>query len=178
MVRYLDDNLMQILKPNSTVITKNKDGKWIAVNSEGQRTTISASKNIKNDKVNFLNENHTEIRTRTIEREDMVSISIQHNHALVDIPDGPHMKIVSRGNASNLVDDVGNYRIQGQYSIEIAKNGYGSVSIDSEKDSESLSLPNDVTVKRGTKTNGKSQENYVFLENVCIFYSNLGEIFI
>ena len=169
----MDGNLLQILQPNSNVITKHKDGQWIAVNSESQRTSIDTEKNVKADKIYFINENHPEIRKRTIERGDMVSISIEHNNAILDFADGTKMKISCKGNESKLVDEVGNYRIQGPYSVSVEKSGLATIMIESEKDYESLVLPNNVTAKRGTKSDGKSHENYLFLESVFFVKSKI-----
>lgn len=173
MVRYLDENSIQILQPNSNVIAKQKDGVWIAVNSEGFKTSINSAKKVKTENINLLYENHSEIRKRTIERDDMVSICIEHNNATLNFPDGTLMKVGCKGIESKLVDESGNYRINGPYSISVEKKGLASLSIESDKDYESLVLPNNVTVKRGTKSDGKTTENYIFLEQVNMLGLNL-----
>lgn len=160
----MNGNLLQILQPNSNVITKQRDGTWIAVNTEGLKTTISPSKNVNTENIKYYNENHSEIRRRTIEREDMVSISIEHNHATLQFADGTIMKVGCKGIESKLVDESGNYRINGPYTITIEKKGLSSITIESEKDYQSLVLPNNVCVKHGTKADGK--ENYIFCDQV------------
>jgi hypothetical protein len=164
IVRYLDDNLLQILQPNSSVITKQKDGNWTAVNSDGLKTSIISGKKVKTENIGVLNENNPEIRKITIDREDLVSIVIDHKDAVIYYPDGTKIKVGCKGSEAKLVDESGNYRLHGPCSISIEKHGLATVSFESEKDYQSLVLPNNVRVKRGTKSDDKTTESYLFLE--------------
>jgi hypothetical protein len=164
IVRYLDDNLLQILHPNSNVITKHKDGQWTAVNADGLKTSIISGKKVKTENIGVLTENNPEIRKITIDREDLVSIVIDHKDAIIYYPDGTKMKVGCKGSEAKLVDESGNYRLHGPCSISIEKPGLATISFESEKDYQSLVLPNNVRVKRGTKSDDKATETYLFLE--------------
>jgi hypothetical protein len=170
IIRYIEDELIQILSPNSTVISKLKNKSWVAIGPDGSKTTIDAQQNATNEKQKVLFEYHTDSKKRVFERDDLTCVTIEDSGSLViDHADGSKVFVTAKTKSQSPKTkgaDEETIVLPSSYSSRVEKPGYATVINGQEKDSSKIILPNGTTVIRGTRQNGKSQDSFTFIQSV------------
>ncbi len=165
MSRYLVDDLVQVLLPNSAVITKQKDLSWVAYGVDGTKTTVDASQTANTEKCHLLHATYPDLKRNVVERDDMTYTTVDEDKVLVQYPDGT--RVTLQGSKGQFVCENAPYKLSGDYVTTIEKLGHATVVTGAVKNQTQIILPNGTVITRGTRDSGNNTvESYVFVEQV------------
>lgn len=159
------DDLVQVLLPNSAVITKQKDLSWVAYGVDGTKTVVDASQTALTEKCNLLHASYPDLKRNVVEREDMTYTTVDEDQVLVQYPDGT--RVTLRGSKGQFACEDAPYKLPGDYVATVEKLGYATVVTGAVKDQTKVILPNGTVVTRGARESGNDTvESYIFIEQV------------
>jgi hypothetical protein len=166
VTRYLENDRVEILFPNSNLIRRQKDKTWIAFNYEGKKTLIdsSAGSAAVTEACSLLSQYRPENKRRVFEREDATYFIVDKNHTLAEFHEGTKIGVSPKSNEPRFDGESSTIVFPSSYIARIEKAGMATVIQGSENCESQVILPNSVRITRGSKGTKKKEDSYIFLE--------------